>query len=90
MKRELFFQKAVLSLLSNPEFSNDLKSYPSLGCSNIIKAAKVLTEAVERETPGIFGKPKKKLPTEQVKALAEMANQNQKENKLFIKEPILY
>ena len=88
MKRELFFQKAVLGLLSNPEFSNDLKSYPSLGCSNIIKAAKVLTEAVERETPGIFGKPKKKLPTSQFKALAEMANQNQKENKLYFKDLI--
>ena len=88
MKRELFFQKAVLGLLSNPEFSNDLKSYPSLGCSNIIKAAKVLTEAVERETPGIFGKPKKKLSSSQIKALAEIANQNQKETKLFFKDLI--
>ena len=88
MKRELFFQKAVLGLLSNPEFSNDLKSYPSLGCSNIIKAARKLTESVETEMPGIFGKPKKKLPTSQFKALPEMANQYQKENKLYFKDLI--
>lgn len=61
MKRELFIQKAALALLANQKFSDDFISYPKIAAANIIKAATELTNAMEREFPGIFGKNKTKI-----------------------------
>ncbi len=61
MKREMFLQKAALALLANPKFSDDFINYPNLSSSRLIKAATKLTNAMEREFPGIFGKNKTKL-----------------------------
>ena len=61
MKREMFLQKAALALLANHNISDDFINYPNLASSRIIKAATELTNAMESEFPGIFGKNKTKL-----------------------------
>ena len=86
MKREMFLQKAALALLANQKFSDDFISYPKLAAANIIKAATELTNAMESEFPGIFGKNKTKLHQKSETTKPLISEESTKKFKLILSD----
>ena len=86
MKREMFFQKAALALLANHNFSDDFINYPNLASSRIIKAATELTNEMEREFPGIFGKNKTKMHPKSETSKPLVSEKSTKNHKLMLSD----